>query len=129
MKKSLLIAFSSLFLLVAFYVVWLNLPVTINRCSDIRLANGIIEQIEKYRTVDGIPETDGWSALKKFGFKDKGEFPIPTYEKLNYQHYQLTFYKGFDGPYLTWNAISQEWKEANPLFPDEQLKKETTANI
>jgi len=109
-------------LTVILYVTWLNLPVTINRYSDIKYADKIIDQIEEYKKSKGLPESDDWETLKKFGFKDHVDFLVPEYQKINNDNYELRFIEGFDGPYLLWNSKDRKWKKAQPTFPDEWKK-------
>lgn len=110
-------------ILIILYIIWLCLPFKINRYSDIKLGNKIISQIEDYRKVNGLPESNDWEILKKFDFIDHSNFLEPEYEKLNDNEYQLVFVEGFDGPYLLWNSIEKEWKIAQPKSPDSWHKK------
>ena len=99
-------------------MIWLKLPFTINRYSDIKLGNKIIDQIETYRKTNDLPESNDWETLKKFGFIDHIDFLEPEYQKLNDNDYQLIFIEGFDGPYLMWTSKDKKWKIDHPLFPD-----------
>ena len=109
-------------LTVILYVTWFNLPVTINRYSDIKFADKIIEKIEEYKKSKGLPESDDWETLKKFGFKEHADFLVPEYQKINKDNYELRFIEGFDGPYLLWNSKERKWKIGQPTFPDERTK-------
>jgi len=104
--------------LIILYLIWIKLPFTINRHSDIKLGNKIIDQIEFYRETNGLPESNDWETLKKFGFIDHLDFFEPEYQKLNDNDYQLIFVEGFDGPYLMWTSKDKKWKIDQPLFPD-----------
>lgn len=110
-------------LLIFLYFVWFNLPVTINRYSDIKFGNKIIDQIETYKKTNDLPESNDWMTLKNFGFKDHIDFLEPEYQKLNDNNYQLIYIEGFDGPYLFWNSKDKKWKIDQPMFPDEWIKE------
>jgi hypothetical protein len=97
--------------------VWINLPVSVSRYSDINLGNTIIERIESYQKVHGLPESNDWVTLKTLGFRDNRDFVQPAYQKLNNNQYQLAFVEGFDGPYLLWNSINKKWRIDQPLNP------------
>ena len=124
MLKKGIITFGIIILLtIIFYVTWLNLPVAINRYSDIKFANKIIDQIDKYKITNSLPESDDWETLKKFGFEDHLDFFVPEYQKLNDETYELIFVEGFDGPYLLWNSKDRKWKIDQPTFPDKWMQK------
>jgi len=108
--------------LIILYLIWLKLPFTINRHSDIKLGNKIIDQIEAYRKTNGLPESNDWETLKKFGFIDHPDFLEPEYQKLNDNEFQLLFIEGFDGPYLMWTSIEKKWKIDQPQIPDNWMK-------
>nr|WP_321357397.1 hypothetical protein [uncultured Draconibacterium sp.] len=118
MKKILKISGLGIIALIILYLIWIKLPFTINRHSDIKLGNRIIDQIESYRETNGLPESTDWETLKKFGFIDHLDFLEPEYQKLNDDDYQLVFIEGFDGPYLMWTSKDKKWKIDQPLFPD-----------
>ena len=113
------------FLLTIFlYVTWLTLPISIKRYNDIKFGDSVIEKIEDYRKTNGrLPKTGDWQTLKTLGFKDKVDFLVPEYQKLNDDNYELTYIEGFDGPYLLWNSKDKIWKEDMPTFPDDWYKK------
>jgi len=111
--------------LVILYLIWIKLPITINRHSDISLGNKIISQIESYRRTNGLPESNDWKTLKKFGFIDHLDFLEPEYQKINDSNYQLIFIEGFDGPYLMWTSIDKKWKIDQPLFPDSWMENKS----
>jgi hypothetical protein len=101
------------------YVIWLNLPPTINRYRDIKLANKIIEKVDRYREVNGLPDRHDWETLKQFGFTIDGDVWKPQYEKINDITYELVFVEGFDGPYLLWTSSDRKWKVAMPTIPED----------
>lgn len=115
--------------LILLYFIWLKLPFTINRYSDIKLGNKIVAQIEVYRKSNGLPESNDWETLKKLGFIDHLDFLKPEYQKLNDNEYQLLFLEGFDGPYLMWTSKDKKWKIGHPLFPDNWIQEETNTEI
>ena len=115
--------------LIVLYLIWLKLPITINRHSDIKLGNKIIEKIEAYRKSNGLPESNDWETLKKFGFIDHLDYLEPEYEKLNDNEYQLVFLEGFDGPYLMWTSKDKKWKIDQPLFPDNWVHNKLNPEI
>ncbi len=124
MLKKGIITFGIIILLtIIFYVTWLNLPIAINRYSDIKFANKIIDQIDKYKITNSLPESDDWETLKKFGFEDHLDFFVPEYQKLNDETYELIFVEGFNGPYLLWNSKDRKWKIDQPAFPDKWMQK------
>lgn len=125
MKRRIVKVIGLLFLLTTIlYVIWLTLPVSINRYTDIKFGDGVIEKIEDYRKTNGrLPETDDWLTLKTLGFRDKVDFLVPEYQKLNDDNYELRYIEGFDGPYLLWNSKDKIWKEDMPTFPDNWYKK------
>ena len=118
MNRNIKIFFLVIIALIILSIIWLKLPISINRHSDIKLGNKIIEQIETYRKVNGLPDSNDWETLKNFGFIDHIDFLEPEYQKLNDNHYQLIYIIGFDGPYLMWTSKEKKWKVDQPLFPD-----------
>lgn len=115
--------------LIVLYLIWLKLPFAINRHYDIKLGNKIIDQIEAHRKSNGLPESNDWETLKKFGFIDHLDFLEPEYQKLNENEYQLVFIEGFDGPYLMWTSKDKKWKIDQPLFPDNWIQKKTNTEL
>lgn len=106
------------------YVIWWYvLPVTINRHTDIKFANSIIEKIELYRVDNGLPESGSWDTLRQFGFREELLGFDPTYEKINESTFEIVFYEGFDSPYLMWNSQERKWKMDVPTVPDDWKKK------
>ncbi|WP_291274397.1 hypothetical protein [Flavobacterium sp.] len=105
-----------LVLIIGSYIVWWNLPLTINRSSDIKLGEKIIENIEKYQRENDLPNDNDWKILKRFGFRDKIDFLQPEYRKLDEKNFELVYVEGFDGPYLMWNSRERKWKEDYPTF-------------
>jgi hypothetical protein len=112
-----LIGFSFL-LAVILSVAWLILPISGKRYADIKFGDHIVEKIEDYRKTKGLPETGDWETLRALGFKDKVDFLVPDYQKLNDDTYELRFIEGFDGPYLLWNSKDKVWKVDMPKFQD-----------
>lgn len=107
------------------YIFWWNLPLTINRRTDIKLGEEIIKNIETYKKQNGLPDNNDWEALRKFGFRDKIDFLQPEYNKLDDSNFELIFIEGFDGPYLMWTSIDRQWKKGYPTFkqtPDNRKK-------
>lgn len=116
MKKKGLIFLALIMFVILSYFGWWQLPVSINRSSDIRFGNRIIANIESYRLKNGLPNSDDWELLKKLGFRDYGDFIIPDYEKISDTHYELVFIEGFDGPYLLWTSKDKIWKNDFPTI-------------
>jgi hypothetical protein len=104
------------------YILWWNLPITINRSSDIKLGEQIIEKIEAYQKHKGLPDSNDWETLRKFGFRDKIEFLEPVYRKLNEDNFELIYVEGFDGPYLMWTSKERKWKKGYPTFNNPTYK-------
>ncbi len=125
MSKGFKIFGFGIIVLVILYLIWIKLPFTINRHSDISLGSKIISQIESYRKTNGLPESNDWNTLKKFGFIDHLNFLEPEYQKLNENDYQLIFIEGFDGPYLMWTSLDKKWKIDQPLFPDSWMENKS----
>lgn len=98
------------------WVIWLNLPFGINRYADIQLGNRIIANIESYKRVKGLPDSNDWETLRTLGFRDKVDFLEPNYQKINENTFELVFLEGFDGPYLLWNSKERTWKKDFPAI-------------
>lgn len=116
MKKIALTILTFFILIVGSYFIWWNLPLSINRSSDIKLGEHIIQNIESYQKQNGLPDNNDWETLKKFGFRDRIDFLQPEYSKLNENEFELIFLEGFDGPYLMWNSTEKKWKQGYPTF-------------
>jgi hypothetical protein len=110
-------------LTIAVFFIWLHLPVTINRHSDVKFGNQLIKKIDTYKTQHGLPKTNDWTTLKNLGFKFRGDLVIPDYQKINDTTYELTYVEGFDGPYLLWNSNDRRWKKAMPTLLTENTEE------
>lgn len=102
--------------LIAGYFIWWQLPITINRSSDIKLGEEIIRNMERYQKTNALPDNNDWATLRKFGFRDKIEFLQPEYSRLDTATFELIFLEGLDGPYLMWNSKERIWKKGYPTF-------------
>jgi len=120
MKKTIIFTSLILFSVITFYIVWWNLPITINRRTDIKLGEQIIKNIEQYESTNGLPDNHDWETLKNLGFRDKIDYLQPEYYKLNEEVFELIYIEGFDGPYLMWNSKERIWKEASPTLKNKQ---------
>ena len=116
MKKIALGILTVFILTIGVYILWWNLPLSINRSSDIKLGEQIIEKIEVYQKQKGLPDNNDWETLRKFGFRDEIDFLQPEYRKLNEDNFELIYVEGFDGPYLMWTSTERKWKEGYPTF-------------
>lgn len=116
MKKIVLGILTIIILTIGGYILWWNLPLTINRKTDIKLGEQIIKNIETYKSQNGLPDNNNWETLRKLGFRDKIDFLQPEYRKLDDSNFELIFIEGFDGPYLMWTSKERIWKEGNPTF-------------
>lgn len=116
MKKIFIVLASVILLTIVSYFVWWQLPVTINRSSDIKLGNEIVKKIEIHSLTKGLPESNDWTQLKQLGFIDKYDFLKPEYSKIDKETFELIFIEGFDGPYLMWNSKERKWKEGFPTI-------------
>ncbi|MFA7380039.1 MAG: hypothetical protein WC150_06220 [Bacteroidia bacterium] len=116
MKKTILSISIFFVLIIGAYFLWWNLPLTINRSSDIKLGEQIIEKIENYQKQNGLPDNNDWETLRKFGFRDKVDFLQPEYRKLDDENFELIYLDGFDGPYLMWTSTERKWKKGYPTF-------------
>lgn len=115
MKKLSLIVFMTLAIVIGLYLIWWNLPLTINRHSDIKFAEKIIENIENYNhKTNVLPDNRDWETLKKFGFQDEMDFLQPEYSRIDSVTLELIYIEGFDGPYLMWNSKERVLKEGYP---------------
>ena len=110
-------------LTIAGFFIWWHLPVKINRHSDIDFGNQLIKKIDAYRKQHKLPETNDWQMLKILGFKDKGDFLVPDYQKINDTTYELTYVEGSDGPYLLWNSNDRLWKKAMPTLSTDNTEE------
>jgi len=103
--------------LIALYFIWWSLPVTVNRHSEIKLGNKVIENIDSYwKTNQKLPESNEWETLKKLGVQFDYEVSKPEYKNINDTLYELYFIEGFDGPYLMWNSLERKWKIDSPTY-------------
>ncbi len=116
MKKIALGILTFFILIVGSYFIWWNLPLSINRSSDIKLGEHIIQNIDSYQKQNGLPDNNDWETLKKFGFRDRIDFLQPEYNKINENEFELIYLEGFDGPYLMWNSTEKKWKQGYPTF-------------
>jgi len=116
MKKTLISILSTLIIGAFLFIGYWKLPEEINRKSDIKFGNTLIEKIEDYKNITGhLPDNDDWKELEKLGFgiEELKNKPDYTTDGINYE---LTFLEGFDGPYLMWNSKERKWKTENPTI-------------
>ncbi|MES2430456.1 MAG: hypothetical protein V4556_05925 [Bacteroidota bacterium] len=124
-----IVGLTSLLTIIVFFV-WSNLPVTINRRSDIKFGNQLINNINNYKKQHGLPQTDDWTTLKKLGFKFRGDLVIPDYQKLNDTAFELVYLEGFDGPYLLWNSFDKKWEKSFLThFKDNHIEEDVVSLI
>ena len=123
MKKIIIGILTIIVVTIGGYILWWNLPLTINRRTDIKLGEEIIKNIEIYKKQNGLPDNYDWETLRKFGFRDKIDFLQPEYRKLDDSNFELIFVEGFDGPYLMWTSTERKWKEEYPTF-DKPIESE-----
>jgi hypothetical protein len=116
MKRIALVILTLFILVVGGYFIWWNLPLSINRSSDIKLGEQIIQNIDSYQKRNGLPGNNDWETLRKFGFREKINSLQPEYRKLNETEFELVYVEGFDGPYLMWNSAERNWKIGYPTF-------------
>lgn len=77
-----------------------------------RKATHFIIAIEEYRTKHGrLPHPDEHAILNKLGFKEQAtpHFQYDIGEKQ--LSYRITIVEGFDGPYWTYNSLTQNWRK------------------
>lgn len=99
-----------IFTVIGFFVYW-NLPVEITRKSDIAFGNTLIKNIEQYKLYHNkLPVENDWKTLTKLGFQINEVGTKPNYTIDSKGNYEITFFEGFDGPYLLWNSIDKKWK-------------------
>jgi len=123
LTKAGILLFGIFILTISAFIIWWNLPLTINRRSDIAFGNSLVNKIEQYERQHGLPETTDWKALKELGFIDKGDYFVPNYEKINDTTFELVYIEGFDGPYLLWNSKERKWTKAMPTIADNTVEK------
>jgi len=116
MKKIALGILTLFIIVVGGYFIWWNLPLSINRSSDIKLGEQIIQNIESYQKRIGLPGNNDWETFRKFGFREKNNFLQPEYRKSNETEFELVFDEGFDGPFLMWNSTERNWKIGYPTY-------------
>ena len=116
MKRIALVILTLFILVVGGYFIWWNLPLSINRSSDIKLGEQIIQNIESYQKRNGLPDNNDWETLRKFGFREKINSLQPEYRKLNETEFELVYDEGFDGPYLMWTSTERKWKIGYSTF-------------
>ena len=102
---------------IALYFIWWNLPSTINRHSEIKLGNKVIDNIDEYWKINQkLPQWNDWDILRNLGIQFDNDVSKPEYKNLNDSVYELYFIEGFDGPYLMWNSSERKWKIDNPTY-------------
>ena len=107
--KFLKIFLISLIIIISFYFIWRNLPLSVSRRSDIKFGNQLVSNLKEYKNANGhYPAEGDWSVLESLKFK-MTEGTQPEYKRLNDSVFELYFIEGFDGPYLTYNSISDDW--------------------
>ncbi len=105
------IGYAFLFIL----ILW-NLPIEIKRHQDIKFAEIVIIEIEKYEKENGLPNSNDDETLKQLGFEDHIDFLVPEYSRISEDTYELYFIEGFDSPYLIWNSNERVWKMDMPTL-------------
>ena len=123
MSKVAIFVIAFIIITISAFIIWRNLPITINRRSDIAFGNALINKIKQYERQHSLPETTDWKTLKNLGFIDKGDFFVPNYQKINDTTFELTYVEGFDGPYLLWNSKKRYWSIAKPTIADNTIDK------
>jgi hypothetical protein len=100
-------------------IFWWALPLSVTRYQDIARGNTLSQQLDSYyRQQQALPNTGNWPKLKQIGFStEELKKAYPEYRKISNTTYELTFVKGFDGPYLMWNSQERKWKMGLPAFP------------
>ena len=107
--KFLKIFLISVIIFISLYFIWTKLSLSVSRRSDIKFGNELVSNLKAYKLANGhYPAEGDWSTLKSLKFKIT-EGTEPEYKTLNDSIFELYFIEGFDGPYLTYNSISEEW--------------------
>ena len=113
-----------LIVIVGIYIIWWNLPFTINRYSDIQKGEQIISNFNNSNSSSNqILKNLTLEDYYKLGFDTANGFEIPQYFIVNDSTFELIYVEGFDGPYLIWNSNEKKWKIGNPTYPDDWQKK------
>jgi hypothetical protein len=114
MKKILLTVFVFLTIITLMVFTWINLPFSITRYSDIKRGEKIIQNIQAYKTKNGLPNNDDWTVLEQLGFENKIDYLQPNYIKINDETFEIIYLDGLDSPFLKWNSKEKVWKMGNP---------------
>ncbi|UOK41627.1 MULTISPECIES: hypothetical protein [Flavobacterium] len=112
MKNKLLkITFLSILFAILSVAVWIILPISIKYYSEISFGNRLIENLQKYKVSNfKLPNNQDWETLDKLDFEKTELTTNPEYKKIGENDFKLIFIKGFDGPYLTYNSVTKDWK-------------------
>lgn len=114
MKKNLLIISIFLIVIILIIYIWINLPFTITRYYDIKHGEKIIQNIQKCKAQNGLPDSDDWKVLEKLGFENKINYLEPHYIKINDATFEIIYLEDLDGPFLKWNSKERVWKMGSP---------------
>ncbi|UOE37336.1 hypothetical protein [Chryseobacterium oryzae] len=108
-KKALIIALSTIAIIVLSFIVYWNLPIEITYHSEIKKGNTIVENIEDYKKNSyKLPENDDWQTLEQLGLeKDQADKPI--YQKYDTENYELYYPDQLGGPYLIYISKEKKW--------------------
>jgi hypothetical protein len=111
-------------LLIISYLIWWNLPIEVNRRSDIQLGKILIQNINRFKKENKkLPETGDWKKLEQLGFRVGYTGTEPNYEKVNDSTFELVFLEGFDGPYLLVNSAKNKWEISHPTISNKLKEK------
>ena len=89
MKKLGIILITVPTVLIGFYFIWSNLPLSINRYSDVTLGKKIIRNIKKHGEINGLPQNNDWKTLNQLSFRNKVDFVQPEYPRLDNEPFEL----------------------------------------
>lgn len=72
-----------------------------------KFANNIRLYQSQYQT---LPQEDDWEILTKLSEIENYDGAFPAYSKSGIDQFKLQFIVGFDGPYLTYDSKTNNWR-------------------
>jgi hypothetical protein len=114
--KILLVAIMIVLVPLAAIVVWFELPFEIRYTPEIARGNKIVAGIEKYYRINGrLPDSNDFATLESIVISSVNDSDFvyegwnPAYRAIGENDFQLSFLKGFDGPYVTYDSVEGRW--------------------
>jgi hypothetical protein len=108
----------SIVVLILLFFVWLNLPTSIVHYSQIKEGNVYVANLFEYQKRNNkLPNTEDIAVLEKLSPAKEFKDWFPNYKKTSDTSFMLTYFEGFDPPYLTYDSRSKKWEMKFPTFP------------